>query len=166
MGRELKSKIPKVDCNTTPLSELDWQVMMRDREALRTLKSKENADKARRAETTTIETGDQVLLQNKFPNNKLATNYEKEPYTVIERNGNAAIIENGEHGRKMRNTNQMKKFVKSEEEMNEETKHQISCPFKKTVRSLKFKIKQKKLSFRFKGRREPSEYQRDLKTTR
>jgi hypothetical protein len=118
MGRELKTKMPRILFDHTA-SEQDWQIMMRDREALRKLKSKENADKTRKAEAKDIEEGDKVLLENKSPKNKLATNYEENPYTVIERKGNAVVIENENKGRKMRNTNQMKKFVTRDEERNE-----------------------------------------------
>ena len=55
------------------------------------------------------------MLQNKFPKNKLATNYEEKPYQIIEKHGNAAVIEN-EDGIKMRNTNQMKRLVQTENE--------------------------------------------------
>ena len=88
---------------------------MKEREALRKLKSKEYADRTRRAENTDIEQGDLILLENKLRKDKLATNFEEKPYKVIERNGNAVVIENDENGRKMRNTNQMKKFVQNED---------------------------------------------------
>jgi len=118
MGRELKTKLPRILLDHTA-SEQEWQILMRERDALRKLKSKENADNARKAEAKDIEEGDKVLLENKFPKNKLATNYEENPYTVIERRGNAVILENENEERKMRNTNQMKKFVTPEEERDE-----------------------------------------------
>ena len=108
----MKTKISQVIPQDT-VTEQDWQVLMREREAMRKLKSKENADRAGRAEVSEMEEGDLVLLQNKFPNNKLATNYEEKPYQVIEKHGNAAVIEN-EDGIKMRNTNQMKKLIQTE----------------------------------------------------
>ena len=88
---------------------------MKEREALRKLRSKEYADRTRRAENNDTEQGDLILLENKFWKDKLATNFEEKPYKVIERNGNAVVIENDENGRKMRNTNQMKKFVQNED---------------------------------------------------
>ena len=114
MGRELKSKIPQLKPSHT-VSVQDWQVLMKEREALRKLKSKEYADRTRRAENTDIEQGDLILLENKFRKDKLATNFEEKRYKVIERNGNAVVIENYENGRKMRNTNQLKKFVQNED---------------------------------------------------
>ena len=95
------------------VSKQDWQVLMKEREALRKLRSKEYTDRTRRTENTNIEQGDLILLDNKFRKDKLATNFEEKPYKVIERNGNAVVIENDENGRKMRKTNQMKKYVQN-----------------------------------------------------
>ena len=65
MGRELKSKIPQLKPSHT-VSEQDWQVLMKEREALRKLKSKECTDRTRRAENTDTEQGDLILLEKKF----------------------------------------------------------------------------------------------------
>ena len=89
---------------------------MKEREALGKLRSKEYADRTRRAENTDIEQGDLILFENKFRKDKLATNFEQKSYKVIERNGNTVVIENDENGRKMRNTNQMKKFMQNEDQ--------------------------------------------------
>ena len=117
MGRELKTKIPTL----ITAAEQDWQILMREREAMRKLKSNENTDKARQAEVPVMEEGDLVLLENKFPNNKLAINFEDKPYQIIEKHGNAVIIEK-RNGVKMRNMIQMKKLVQSK---NEEMKNQV-----------------------------------------
>ena len=49
-----------------------------------------------------IEVGDRVILsQSKW--NKLTTRFEREPYDVVARDGNAVVIQRGEEPRKMRN---------------------------------------------------------------
>ena len=42
--------------------------------------------------------------------NKLTTRFEKEPYDVVDRDGNAVVIHRGEEPRKMRNIAHMKKL--------------------------------------------------------
>ena len=114
MGRELRTKIPQLITKSTA-TEQDCQSLMREREDIRKLKSKENVDKARRAEVSGIGEGDIILLQNKLLKNKLATNYEEKRYQIIEKHGNAAVIEN-EDGIKMKNTNQTKRLLQTENE--------------------------------------------------
>ena len=68
------------------------------------------ADSKRRATTSDITEGDLILLhQNR--ENKLSLTFEPEPYRVVEKNGNAVVIENFVCLSKMRNAGHMKKFV-------------------------------------------------------
>ena len=108
----LKSKIPQLKQSHT-VSKQDWQVLMKEREALRKLRGKEYKNRTRRTKSSDIEQGDLILLENKFQKDKVATNFEEKPYKVIERNGNAVVVENDENGRKMKNTNQMKKYMQN-----------------------------------------------------
>ena len=56
-----------------------------------------------------IGVGDRVIL-GQSKRNKLTTRFEKEPYDVVERDGNAMAIQSGEEPRKMRNIAHMKKL--------------------------------------------------------
>ena len=49
-----------------------------------------------------IEVGDRVIV-SQSKRNKLTTQFEKEPYDVVDRDGNAVVIQRGEEPRKMRN---------------------------------------------------------------
>ena len=74
------------------------------------LREKEYADSKRHATTSDIAEGDLILLrQNR--ENKLSPTFETEPYCVLEKNGNAFVIENSASQSKMRNAGHMKKFV-------------------------------------------------------
>ena len=109
MGRELRSRIPKIS-RAPPESEQQWSESMREREAMQNLRSKENADKARGVHSSTIDEGDLVLLQTLTPRSKIEPRFEIQPYKVIQRDGSAVLIENEEKGMKLRNTSQMKKY--------------------------------------------------------
>ena len=56
-----------------------------------------------------IGVGDRVIL-SQSKRNKLTTRFEKEPYDVVDRDGNAVVIQRGEEPRKMRNIAHMKKL--------------------------------------------------------
>ena len=112
MGRKLRDKIPKLQFPSDRATETQWQQLLRDRNARAKLRQKEYADKCRSAQRSKVEEGDQVLLQ-KNRENKLTPNFEPEPYKVIQRNGNAVILENAEGVTKMRNVAQMKKFIQT-----------------------------------------------------
>ena len=56
-----------------------------------------------------------LLCQNR--ENKLSPTFEPEPYQVVEKNGNAVVIENSAGQSKMRNAGHMKKFVDPGTEM-------------------------------------------------
>ena len=112
MGRKLRDKIPKLQFPSDRATETQWQQLLRDRNARAKLRQKEYADKSRSAQRSKVEEGDQVLLQ-KNRENKLTPHFEPEPYKVIQRNGNAVILENAEGVTKMRNVAQMKKFIQT-----------------------------------------------------
>ena len=56
-----------------------------------------------------IGVGDRVII-SQSKRNKLTTRFEKGPYDVVERDGNAVVIQRGEEPRKMRNIAHMKKL--------------------------------------------------------
>ena len=74
------------------------------------VRKKEYADAKRSAEYNDIVEGDQTLL-NKSRENKLPRNFQPAPYKVIQKKGNAVIIEDQEENTMMRNTSHMKKLV-------------------------------------------------------
>ena len=81
-----------------------------ERETRAKLHKKEYADRTQGAKHSDIEEGDKVLLKETCEN-KLAPNYEPEPYIVTRKDGNAAILQDTNGNNKMRNIAHMKKFV-------------------------------------------------------
>ena len=112
MGRELRDKLPKVEIRGK-MTEPQWQQLLKERDARAKLRQKEHADKTRAAKFSDIEEGDQILLRQ-TRENKLLPNYEPDPYTVIQKDGNAVILEDANGNNKMRNIAHMKKFVTPE----------------------------------------------------
>ena len=109
MGREVRAKLPKVEIRGT-MTEPQWQQLLKERDARAKLRQKEYADKTRAAKFSDREEGDQVLLRQ-TRENKLSPNYKPDPYTVIQKDGNAIILEDADGNNKMRNVAHMKKFV-------------------------------------------------------
>ena len=102
--------MPQVQTPREQATEAEWQILLRERYAHRKLREKEYADSKRHATTSDIAEGDLILLrQNR--ENKLSPTFELEPYRVVEKNGNAVVIENSAGQSKMRNAGHMKKFV-------------------------------------------------------
>ena len=114
MGRKLRDKLPKLQIPTSRAKEAEWQHLLKERDALAKLKRKEYADNRRSAEPSNIAEGDEVLLRQ-TRENKLSPAFEPDPYKVIQKEGNAVVIENGEGNRKMRNVAHMKKLWRPEE---------------------------------------------------
>ena len=111
MGRTLRDKLPKLTIPEDRATEAEWQQLLRERDALNKLRQKEYADTRRSAEHSIIEEGDEILLKQ-TRENKLDTNFEPAPYKVIQKDGNALLLENKEGVRKMRNVAHVKKLVK------------------------------------------------------
>ena len=109
MGRELRDKLPKVEVRGT-MTEPQWQQLLKERDARAKLRQKEYADKTHTAKFSDIEEGDQILLRQ-AQENKLSPNYEPDPYTVIQKDGNVVILEDADGNNKMRNIAHTKKFV-------------------------------------------------------
>ena len=79
----------------------------------RKCRQKQYADERRAAKTTDIEEGDKVLLGQRRET-KLSPHFEPNPYRVIEKDGNAIVIQDAQGQTKMRKVGQMKKFVEAE----------------------------------------------------
>ena len=108
MGRKLRNKIPQVLSQGSMDSEGEHQLRTRDEKYK--LKQKEYADRTRSARPSNIEQGDMVLLQKKR-DNKLSMYYETDTYQVVQKEGNAVIIQDNNGQQKMRNIGHMKKFI-------------------------------------------------------
>ena len=92
---ELRNDIPFID-NNKP-TKLDTLVNKRDSE--RKQKSKEYMDKRRNARSVEFEVGDRVLLKNLHKTNKLSTNFEPTPYTIIRVYKSSVKIQNIDSGK-------------------------------------------------------------------
>ena len=73
-----------------------------ERDTRAKLRQKEYADRTRGAKQSDIEEGDKVLLKETCEN-KLAPNYEPEPYIVTRKDGNVVILQDTNGNNKMRN---------------------------------------------------------------
>lgn len=107
-NRRLRSKMPHVDdlATTPPSTEF------RDKDHEKKIMGKEREDAKRMAKPSNIEIGDNVLMKNLLPANKLSTNFLKEKFMVIGRNGSNVTIESVDSGRTYdRNTSHLKKVV-------------------------------------------------------
>ncbi|XP_048584683.1 uncharacterized protein K02A2.6-like [Nematostella vectensis] len=115
MGRQLRDKLPSVKIPKDRATESEWQHKLRDRDALSKLRQKEYADARRHAEPSGIDEGDEILLRQTRRENKLSPVFEPEAYKVLQKTGNAVVLEDSDGNRKMRNVAQMKKFIKPQE---------------------------------------------------
>ncbi|KAK2548045.1 hypothetical protein P5673_031876 [Acropora cervicornis] len=110
MGRRLKDKLPRVTIPSERITEAHWQQLLRERDVQGKLRQKEYADSKRSAQYSDIGEGDQILL-NKSRDNKLSPNFEPLPYKVVEKKGNAVLIQDHEENTRLRNASHMKKFI-------------------------------------------------------
>ena len=114
MGRKLRDKLPKLQISGEQATEADWQKLMKEREYRAKMKQKTYADKKRGARPSDIAVGDRVLLKQSREN-KLSTNFERHPYKVVRRDGNAVVIEDVEGNSRMRGIAHIKKYIEREE---------------------------------------------------
>lgn len=116
-GRKLRSKLPQLEdlASTPPCTDF------RDQDTSKKMVQKEREDETRRARPSDISVGDIVLLKNLLPSNKLSTNFLKEKFTVVDRNGSNVTIQSQESGKTYdRNVVHLKKCEPTVEyEMNE-----------------------------------------------
>ena len=110
MGRRLNDKLPRVTIPSEIITEAHWQQLLRERDARGKLRQKEHADSKRSARYSDFGEGDHILL-NKRRDNKLSPNFEPLPYEVVEKKGNAVLIQDQEGNTKLRNASHMKKFI-------------------------------------------------------
>lgn len=105
LNRKLRTKLPCVDDLPTIPPSSDF----RDRDLEKKLLGKQREDVQRRAKPSTISVGDTVLMKNLCPTNKLSTNFHKEKFTVVDRQGANVTVQSKETGRTYdRNTSHLK----------------------------------------------------------
>ena len=110
MGQRLKDKLPKVSIPSEKITKAHWQQLLCERDARGKLRQKEYADSKRSAQYSDIVEGDRILL-NKSHDNKLSSNFEPVPYKVVEKKGNAVLVDDQEGNTQLRNASHMKKFL-------------------------------------------------------
>jgi len=116
MGRKVRDKLPKI--RLTRQNQNVNNSCEKGMPRPSKLRQKEYADMKRSAKPCDIQEGEEVLLKQDREN-KLSPNFEPEPYTVLERKGNAVVIENTEGKTKMRNIAFTKRFIRPEAEEEE-----------------------------------------------
>lgn len=93
-GRTIRSKLPAIqDIESIPPAS-DF----RDQDFLSKQKGKEREDIRRHAKHSDIDEGDTVLMKNLMPKNKLSTVFNKTKYTVVDRSGPRATVEDTDTG--------------------------------------------------------------------
>ena len=90
-GRETKTKLPELKADKSVIDE-----STRDRDWSYKLAQKAHTDGKRGAVRSSIVPGDQMLLKNTKSTGKLAPNFEREPYTVLAKEGHQETVKSSE----------------------------------------------------------------------
>ena len=106
-GRKMRGKIPESGVG------IPFDQDVRDRDSEQKAKGKHYADIRRGAKLSDIAVGDQVLLRQEKAN-KFSTNFEREPYQVIDRHGNRVVIQSPEGVQYSRNTSHLHRYLTRE----------------------------------------------------
>ena len=112
-GRKMCTKLPE-------LKEESTESEMRDRDGEMKVKAKRYADKKRNAQESDLAPGDQVLVKRERKN-KLSTPFVPEPYDVVTKTGNSAVVESPDGVQLMRNTAHVKKYEETSQNPEETT---------------------------------------------
>ena len=103
-NRKIRSKLPEISSTFDAVNDES----VRDRDAFMKDKGRVYSDKKRGA----IRVGDKVLLKQS-KNDKVTTNFAKQPFTMVSRYGNSVVVKN-ENGRYKRNITYAKKLNHAE----------------------------------------------------
>lgn len=106
-GRTLRTKLPGL----RQAAKLDEEV--RDRDQEKKIKMKEYSDRTRKAEESNLMAGDKVLLKQPRAN-KWTTQFESQPYELIDKCSNSVMIRSPEGARYKRNTTHVKLYHERE----------------------------------------------------
>lgn len=115
-NRKPRSKFPELD----DLATSDLTTDFADRDKAQKFSGKEREDSRRGAKASGIAVGDVVLMRNLHPTNKLSTNFLREKFLVVERNGSNVRIQSLETGKSFeRNVSHLKKILESSDDIGE-----------------------------------------------
>lgn len=103
-GRRFRDLFPHVR------DEVTFDDEMRDRDAAIKYRAKENRDRKVGAKDSPISVGDEVLMKNMQPTNKLSPTFLPVPATVVERTGSMVTVEAETGQRFKRNTSHLKPY--------------------------------------------------------
>ncbi|KXJ30235.1 hypothetical protein RP20_CCG007458 [Aedes albopictus] len=104
-GRRFRDLIPHVQDCTLDDGEL------RDKDWVAKYQAKENRDKRVGARESPVDVGDQVLMKNLLPQNKLSSKFLPTPATVVDRIGNSVTLKTSEGQVYKRNTSHVRPFI-------------------------------------------------------
>ena len=113
--------------NLIPKTKMDLAVNQRD--SLRKQKIKSAADSQRKAKANNLVIGDKVLCKNLLKANKLSSEWENSPYTVVAVYPSSAKIQNAEGITYLRHKAHLKPYIdkgKNEYTREAESEHRIS----------------------------------------
>lgn len=114
-GRQFRDWIPQL----SSVRNQDEEV--KDKDAVYKYQAKCQVDAARGAKESEIDRGDQVLMKNMHPSNKLSATFLPGPAKVISKQGNSVIVETPEGVRYRRNSSHLKKVHSPEPERTNST---------------------------------------------
>ena len=98
-----------------------------DRDAEQKAKSKAYADIHRRASPSSIELGDEVLVQQD-KTNKLSTAFNPNPFKVVSKIGNSLVVESPTGNQYSRNTSHVKQYIREGDPTPQQGSDSVSTP--------------------------------------
>ena len=146
-GRQIRTKMPELSklehkeisdhfsVHQKSLPEYKKDESVRDRDAERKMIGKEYADERRNASESSVKVGDEVLVKQK-KSNKLSLNFEKEPYTVLDKHGSQLTVQSPSGKTIKRNVTFTKPFI-STETANENVNVESECLSERPKRAVR-----------------------------
>ena len=120
-NRKVKEKIPDLTIHHA----YDHEV--HDRGAEQKAKNKAYADIHRRASPTSIELGDEVLVQQE-KTNKLSTAFNPNPFKVVSKTGNSLVVVSPTGNQYSRNTSHVKQYIREGDPTPQQGSDSVSTP--------------------------------------
>ena len=120
-NRKVKGKIPDLRVN------LAYDHEVHDRDAEQKAASKAYADIHRRASPSSIELGDEVLVQQD-KTNKLSTAFNPNPFKAVSKTGNSLVVESPTGNHFSRNTGHVKQYIREGDPTPQQGSDSVSTP--------------------------------------
>lgn len=114
-GRRFRDLIPHFQTDAIDDQE------MRDRDRTLKYQSKINRDEKVQAKESLVSIGDEVLMKNMLPQNKLSTKFLPMPVKVINRHGNSLTLETSDGQIYKRNTSHVKPLIRQQSIVEEDS---------------------------------------------